>query len=520
MKKFTLTILATSDIHGYITPVQYSDNKQVNQGLAKLSTVIKQERDRNSTLLIDNGDTIQGSPITYYSYNVDQTNICPLVDIMNYLKYDAHVIGNHEFNYGINYLHSFIDHLNAPVLSCNIKTKDGGYYTTPYTIKEFKDGPKVAIIGVTTHYIPNWEKAETIANLEFEDAFTTLKNTVKQVKENEEVDCIIVSYHGGFERDLSTGEAHEDLTGENQGYQMLKEIEDIDVLITGHQHRSIHEDNIFGKAITQTAPNAFELAKVNIDFYYENETWRVISKKTDLLTSENVEPDQSIMNIIQPLEDSTQEWLDQVMGRLNSGHLLINDAFDARLNKHRLVRFLNQVQMDASGADISLVALANYIKGFNEEITMRDIISTYIYPNTLMVLEVAGQDIKDGIEMSAEYFEKVDDKVTISNKFTYPKPKHYNYDMYDGISYTIDLNQPVGERVQDITHNNQPLNMNEKYQIVMNNYRASGGGNFNMYKNKKVIKDIQQDMVELIANYIQKHKVIDIPNDKNVKIIY
>lgn len=519
----TLSILATTDIHGYITSTRYSDNKEVEFGLAKLASLIKKERSKNPTILIDNGDTIQGNALTYYDAKISNTSSkSPIADVFNYINYDACIIGNHEFNYGLEYLYRYMTNLKCPTLSCNIIKKTDGYFASyPYILKNIKDGPKIAIIGATTHYIPNWEKTSTIESLTFLDAFQSVKQTVDLIKKDENVDCIIVAYHGGIEKDLTTGEPLEQQTGENQGYKMLQEIEGIDILITGHQHRTLYEDNILGKAVTQSGCNGTTLAKIDIKFNLVNEKWVIKNKKTQLLKCDNISPDKEVLDLIRPLEKKTQIWLDKTIGQIgNDDDLLIKDHFKARLEKHKIVTFLNKIQLNVSNADISLVSLGNNIKGISKNITMRDIISTYVYPNTLNVLELSGKIIKEAIEKSSEYFRLVDGVVKVSDSYLYPKPQHYNYDMYDGITYTIDLKEPIGNRVKNIIYKGEPLNMNYKYQVVMNNYRASGGGNYNMFKNQKILKEINIDMVEIIVNYIRENKYIIVPDIKNINIVY
>ncbi|ERJ11307.1 bifunctional metallophosphatase/5'-nucleotidase [Haloplasma contractile] len=518
---FTLSVLSTTDLHGSVTSKRYSDNSEGNFGLAKIASLIKKERSKNPTLLIDNGDTIQGNALTYYDANIgghnDQT---PIAKVLNELNYDACVIGNHEFNYGLDYLKRYMTSLQCPTLSCNIKKKTGDFFASPYIIKNMDDGPKIAIIGATTHYIPNWEKPATIESLTFLDAYQSVKDTAKYIKGEHNVDCMIVAYHGGIEKDLKTGEPLAPLTGENQGYKMLEEIDEIDILLTGHQHRILNDDDAFGKAVTQGGSNGEVLSKIEIEFEKINDKWMLKDKSTCLMKCDHETIDQGIINLITPLEEKTQVWLDQTIGQVTNGELLINDPFKARLDKHKIVTLLNQIQMEISGADLSLVALGNYIKGFPKNITMRDVISTYIYPNTLCVLEVSGASLKEALEKTSEYFTVHNGEIKVSDAYLYPKPQHYNYDLYDGITYTIDLNEPVGRRIKDLTYKNHSLDMDQMYQVVMNNYRASGGGDYTMFKESNLIKEINTDMVEVITNYIRKHKQIDVPDIKNINIIY
>lgn len=297
---------------------------------------------------------------------------------------------------------------------------------------------------------------------------------------------------------------------------MLKSL-DIDVLLTGHQHRQL-SGTINNTTFIQTGMNGSHLGVVNIWFELINNKWNIISRESELLSVTNIEASDNILKLNEELESETQKWLDSELGRLSSGDCLITDNLKDRLNKHPMVELINKVQIDASGVDISCTALGNTVKGFKEIITMRDVISTYIYPNTLVVLEVSGKDLVKALEKTAEFFVIVDRKIAINKDFTEPKLELYNYDMYDGINYTIDISKPFGSRISNVTYKNENISLEKRYQVVMNNYRAAGGGKYDMYANAKVIKTVERDMVDIIADYIKMKKVIELGNINNIKI--
>ena len=222
---------------------------------------------------------------------------------------------------------------------------------------------------------------------------------------------------------------------------------------------------------------------------------------------QEIEADPDVLYLVTDYEEKTQKWLDQPIGTIH-GDMQISDAMQTRLQDHPFIEFINKIQMDIANVSISCTSLFhNTSPGFPKYVTMRDIVSNYIYPNTLKVIRITGADIKDALELSASYFTlKEDGTIIVNPSYIEPKPQHYNYDMWEGISYVLNISKPIGERVESLQHKGTPLNMSEEYDVVMNNYRASGGGNFFMFQNKPVIKDIPTDMSELIANYILKHK--------------
>lgn len=518
-----LLILETSDIHGNVFPINYGNNHETNSGFAKIATLIKEEtKNRENILLIDNGDVIQGTPLTYHyaKFLSDKKN--PMISILNHLEYDAAVMGNHEFNYGMELLRASVEESNFPWLSANIvnEATNEPAFGTPYFIKEFPNGLRVAVLGVTTHYIPNWENPSHIKGLTFVDTYETLKKWVQYLKENENYDLLVVSYHGGFERDLTTGEPTESLTSENQGYQICKEIEGIDVLLTGHQHRTI-ATTLHDIAIVQPSFNGQALGKVVLQFKFLNGKWQVINKATELVeVTDDTGVQEDVLALAAEFEEKTQNWLDQPIGEIK-GDMKIVDAFNVRLKDHPLIEFINKVQMDAAGVDISNTALFhNGSPGLPERVTMRDIVSNYIYPNTLKVIRISGQDIKDALEKCATYFTLNDKKeITVNPSFMDPKPQHYNYDMWEGIEYVLNISNPVGARVEKLLRNGEPLNLTAQYDVVMNNYRAGGGGDFEMFKDKPVIKEIQTDMTEILADYFLKRKTVEASCNHNWKVI-
>lgn len=523
MKKMNLIILETSDVHGNVYPINYGTNNEADLGLGKIASLVKKERVNNDhVLLIDNGDLIQGTPLTYHYARINHKRPNPMILLANELQYDAAVFGNHEFNYGKEILANAVKESNFPWMSANIINKESGepYYGQPYVIKEL-DGLKVGILGLTTPYIPNWEQPENIEGIEFADAAVVAKKWVAFLRNEKNVDIVIVSYHGGFERDLETGEPTEVLTGENQGYQICQEVEGIDVLLTGHQHRQIAGNKVNGVIVVQPGNNGIALGKVSLQLENQNGKWKCVAKTSELIPVTGVEADRELLDKVREYENETQDWLDQPIGKIE-GDMVVNDPMQIRMGDSALIEFINHVQMEIAGVDISNTALFdNQSPGLTEHVTMRDVVSNYIYPNTLKVIRITGKDMKEGLERSASYFKQYDGgEVEVNPSFTKPKPQHFNYDMWEGIEYIIDIRKPIGERIVKLEYKGSPIDLNGEYDVVMNNYRAGGGGDYFMYKDKPVIKDIPTDVSELIANYILEKQIVKATVNHNWKVIY
>lgn len=514
-----IQLLITSDVHGYLMPTTYRGITEP-VGLAKAASLIEQLRKQCPTILIDNGDLIQGSPLTYYHQKFQSDKPNPVINAANALNYDLAVFGNHEFNYGLPVLESTIEASQFPWLSGNIYTEDGSTWMKPYVVLDI-EGVRVGIVGVTTHFVTQWEDPSHIEGLRFEGAFESAKKWLAVLKEQENVDVTVLCYHGGFSHDLATGSLLEPDTGENEGYQMCQEL-DFDIMITGHQHREICT-TAFGKSIIQPGTKAVCVARISIDLEIDQDTGSVSSIRHEpklIYVDEETPLDERVVDAAREMHLLTEKWLDEPIGHIN-GNMRYNNAFDVRVNKHPYVEFIQQVQMHVTNAPISCTSLFHdHPGGFNEQVTMRDIVTNYIFPNTLKVLEVKGQYIYDALEQCATYFTIQDGQLEVDPSFIYPKAQAYNYDMWEGIEYVIDVRRPVGSRVISVEYQGKPLDRQENYEVVMNNYRATGAGNFPYFADSPVIKDIQIDMTELIAEYFAEFPVIQASCVQNFKVIW
>ncbi len=511
-----LKILATSDIHGYIMPTNFTQRDlDLPFGTAKAATKIRQLRQAacGPVLQIENGDFIQGSPLSYYVRKHEEHGAKALTQVVNRLAYDVSVLGNHEFNYGIEYLQEAIASYDHPVLAANILNASGQpAFGQPYALIE-KEGLTIAVLGLVTQHIPHWEHPATIEGLTFANIIDTAQAYVPRLRQL--ADVVVVAYHGGFSKDLQTGEPTELLTGENEGYDLLQQVSGIDALVTGHQHRQI-ATKINGVPVIQPGFQGAFVGEIILEL---DANKQVIASSAALHAVAEEQPDPEVVADFAALHEEVEAWLDQPVGKV-SGDMGICDPHQARLQEHPYIEFVNKVQMQASGADISGTALFNNEgKGFGEIITMRDILINYVYPNTLAVLNISGAELKAALEQTAEHFIIKNDEMIFNPEFAAPKPQYYNYDMYEGIEYVIDLSFPVGSRITTLNYQNKPVAPDDCLTIVLNQYRAVGGGNYAMFRPEKIIREIQIDMTELIAEYLRQHPVIDATVDNNFKII-
>ena len=499
-----IRLIATSDIHGEVFPWNYADGRKRNSGLARIRNLVRVMKDEN-TVVIDNGDSLQGSPLSFYHYTRHPEEISPVTKAMHAIGYDYVNLGNHDFDYGTDALFRHLENCSGTCLTANVL-----YEGTPigrrYDVRDF-DGVKVAFFALTTHRTPDWEPEEDIRGLTFLNAFDTAKEIVTEIKEKESADYIVCIYHGSFERDLQTGEPLMEDTGENQGYRILKEIPGIDIMISGHQHLSINT-TAFDTTVTQTIHNAREVAVIDIDDD-GIEAWIVPVLEA---------PDKELMEMLSGDEKGCQEWLDQPLGTCEND-LQITDEFEDRLHKSQVITFLNHVQREVTGADLSASSLFIGSAGFRHTITMRDLVTTYVFPNTLCVKKIDGRLLKEFLEKCAEFWDIDQGKIVISPAFEIPTPMYFNYEMVDGIEYTIKVSEPVGQRIVSLTKDGRPVRDDDTFTLCIDNYRAAGGGGFDMLKGIPDIYHGQTSMVEILATYIMEHQNICFEEQNNIQVI-
>lgn len=510
-----LTILSTSDVHGYLYPTNYSHRTdKEDYGFLKVATKIDQIKTQADAdewvITIENGDFIQGSPLTYFTAKKQAKYRSIYSQLTNAADYDAGILGNHEFNYGLPYLQQCEAKRNYPILAANLKENTGdGVLDAPYKILTHA-GVKVGILGLTTQYIPHWEQKEHIVGWQFESAVKVAKKWVPILRK--QVDVVIVAYHGGFECDLATGNPSERLTGENEGYQLLSEVPGIDALVTGHQHREI-ATICQGVPTTQPGEKGKYIGAIELEL---NEHRKVEKQSTHLISVADVVPAFKFEKLTTDLQTKVENWLDEPMGKV-AGNMKITDPMNARMSGHPYLTFINQVQMAATQTDLSATALFNdEVLGYDSTVTMRNIVNSYVYPNTLVVSEITGVDLKQALERCASFFTlNSNGKVTVSKKFREPKKQYYNYDIYSGINYAFDLNKPANHRLIALSYHGKPVQDDQKLAIVLNQYRGIGGGDYSMFQANKIVREVQIDMTELISNYFAKHPIVQAIDEGN-----
>ncbi|HKL41694.1 MAG TPA: 5'-nucleotidase C-terminal domain-containing protein [Clostridia bacterium] len=510
-----ITLLGTSDIHGAINSYDYATGDDYGErGLAIISSIVNQTREESeNTLLVDNGDTIQGSLLTDDLYNSDLTKDNPMIALMNIIGYDAMVLGNHEFNFGLDLVEKIVEEANFPILSANTYLKeDGSNYVGNYIVKEY-DGVKVGILGLTVPSIPKWDGPK-VEPLEFKHMADEAEKYIAQMKD-EGVDVVIVSAHSGLDS------RHE--TDGGDAARLIAERTDADVLITGHDHVNVNEV-INGTLVVAPKANygyMAEVAKVELTVENNNGEWEVTSKVPSFLQIGDYEADPQIVEASVEYDQVTKDFVSGTIGTATGDFhppSKVEGIPEAQIKDTAVIDLINDVQLEYTGADVSAAALFKPSSNIKEgDITYSDIFDIYKYPNTLYAVEVSGAELKDYMEWSASYFNTYEEgDLTISFN---PDIRGYNYDMFAGVDYQIDISKPAGERIVNLTMNGEPITDDQTIKLTVNNYRYGGLTSMEIISNEEYFNSDPKSLRSYIKDYIEEKGTISPTVDNNWEII-
>lgn len=516
-----VTLLATTDLHGRAMAYDYYADAPADLGLAKLATLIKQaRREAPDALLLDCGDTIQGTPLAYYFNRKNNTPPHPMMVAMNALGYVSLTPGNHEYNFGLGVLEKARREAAFPWLSANTyRAGTDQPAFAPYVLKEVA-GVRVGILGLTTPSIPNWENPENFSGLEFRPLVSEARKWVTHLREQERVDVVVIAGHFGVEENLATGRITPgDFAGENAALAIAREVPGVDVLFLGHTHRDIPALVVNGVLLAQAGRWGDRLARVDLTFTRESpqDRWALLARGGRTIpVSAATPPDPEINSLIEPYHSETQAWLSRRIGE--SARPL--EASTAHLEDSALLDLIHRVQLEAFGADVSLAA------NFNPRarvpagpITVRDVAGLYIYENTLYVIEVTGAQLKAALEHAARYFLPFEEGKTPEQLIDRSIPG-YNFDLAEGVSYEIDLRRPRGDRIRHLSFQGQPLAPDRKLRVAVNNYRYNGGGGYTMFKDAKVLERSGTEIRDLIIDWVERHGTIPAEPTRNWHLVY
>jgi len=493
-----LNILATTDVHGNIHAYDYIADERKPRGLWGLKNYIEDVRNSGYTTLIDIGDSFQGSPISHISTYMYRPESHPMKTVFEMLGYDGVVVGNHDFNYGYAFVDSIFRHSKFAYLAANVLRKDKEAFI-PF-LPVYVGDVKIAFLAITTPAVPWFEHPDNIKPYTFEDSVQTIKRWLPTLKED--FDHVILLAHMGFEKDPMTGKQTRYLPFENALYEILQTFPgEFPLIFHGHTHERKAPQKIGNTWVVAPPPYAEGLMHVSVNI--DKDTFDITDIK--LVPSQITETPQ----FIEELHKFTVRYMNQEIGTLE------DDMEFTPTKDSNGMEYLLYIMEKYSGADISVQSFMGKEPFVMEKgpIKIKDIYRIYPYENLLYVISMTGKEILDMLEKSAEYFKDFQCKDNEATLIRNPLVAFYNFDIYRGFHYTIDLSSPFGKRVS------ADLIPDKEYKVAVNSYRAGGSGGyigFRVARDRGITYSSSISIRDLIIrDIIQNGKIEQVKADNN-----
>ncbi|MGP3633439.1 bifunctional metallophosphatase/5'-nucleotidase [Streptomyces sp. 24-1644] len=540
-KRYSFTVMGTTDLHGnvfnwdYFTDKEFDDKAHNDVGLAKISTLvdrIREERGRHNTLLIDAGDTIQGTQLSYYYAKVDPITarrgpVHPMAQAMNAIGYDAAALGNHEFNYGIPVLRKFEEQCDFPLLGANaLDAKTLRPAFAPYVIKRLRTphgrDVRVAVLGLTNPGIAIWDKANVGGKMVFPGLEEQAARWVPKLR-SMGADVVIVSAHSGSSGTSSYGDQLPYV--ENAAGLVAEQVPGIDAILVGHAHSEIAEyfvtNGETGKQVVLSEPLKWgqRLTLFDFDLVWEKGRWTVERVGAEVLNSNEVAEDPKIVSLLGDEHTKVVAYVNQVIGT----SVVAMSTAQAPWKDEPIIDLINQVQAETvraglAGGEYAALPVLSQASCFSRtagipagEVTIKDAAGLYPFENTLEARLLTGAQLKEYLEYSARYYVQTAagapvDTSKLTNAGGIPD---YNYDAVSGVAYDIDIAKPVGSRIVNLTFEGVAIDPAAQFVFAVNNYRASGGGNFPHVPGAKQVWADSDEIRNTIISWVKAKGSVD-----------
>ncbi|TGA99339.1 5'-nucleotidase C-terminal domain-containing protein [Streptomyces sp. MZ04] len=540
-KRYSFTVMGTTDLHGnvfnwdYFTDKEFDDKDHNDVGLAKISTLvneIREERGRRNTLLIDAGDTIQGTQLSYYYAKIDPITaergpVHPMAQAMNGIGYDAAALGNHEFNYGIPVLRKFEEQCDFPLLGANAldaKTQRPAF--PPYFMKRLRTphgrDVKVAVLGLTNPGIAIWDKANVQGKMTFPGLEEQAAKWVPKLR-SMGADVVIVSAHSGSSGTSSYGDQLPYI--ENAAGLVAEQVPGIDAILVGHAHTEIAEyfveNKETGKKVVLSEPLKWgqRLTLFDFDLVWSKGRWTVEKVGAQVLNSHTAAEDAKVTKLLADEHKKVVAYVNQVIGMSTQAMSTAEGPY----KDVAIIDLINHVQAETvrealKGGRYAALPVLSQASCFSRtakipqgEITIKDAAGLYPFENTLEARLVTGAQLKEYLEFSARYFVQTAaggpvDPAKLTNADNIPD---YNYDALYGVTYEIDIAKAAGSRIVKLSFDGKELDPKAEFVLAVNNYRASGGGNFPHIAGAKQLWANSDEIRNTIIQWVRAKGTVD-----------
>ena len=472
-QEVNIKLLGTSDVHGRIVPWSYgADIEDKSGSYAQIATYVKDVRKNNkNVVLVEVGDAIQDNQIDVFAKDKKYYKDHPIPKVLNEMKYDIFVLGNHEFNFGMKALDEILKDIKAKKLTANFyHKKNDKRYIDATTIIE-KDGVKLGIIGLSTPMSAKFEEdTGNLKDMKFTSPTEEARTQVEKLKAKG-VDAIIAVTHMGIDNENNIPD-----TGMRD---VINAVDGIDVVIAGHMHKDVPSETIKNTLITEPHRYGTVVSEVDLTFdINDKKEVKLVKKESKTVPVKALEADKKIVEIYKPYHEKLRELNNVVIGQTENEMVPqeTKHGVSAAFSKDTgLSSFINDVEQHYSGADVVTFSFdhqkARMDKG---DIKKKDIIFNYRYAGgDVTVYEMTGKQLKEYMEWSANYFDTIQPGDT---EYRYnaerKKSKYVTYDIFGGVNYKIDLRNPQGSKIVDLTlADGKPVTDDMKLKVGMNSYR-------------------------------------------------
>lgn len=527
-REVKLKIVQTSDVHGNYYPYNFITQKDWAGSLARVHAFVRKKREiyKDNLILLDNGDILQGQPTAYYYNYIDTVSPHLCAEMMNYMGYDAGNMGNHDVETGRRVFDRWISECNFPVLGANIiDTATGETHLKPYKVME-RDGVKIVVLGMITPAIPAWLSENLWKGLRFDDMEQTAKKWMKIIREKEKPDLVIGLFHAGQDAFLMSGKYNE-----NASLSVAKNVPGFDMVLMGHDHARECKKiaNVAGDSVLIIDPASNAAVVSNVDVTIKLKDGKVQSKeiKGVLSATKNYGVSEEFMQKFAPQYNTVEQFVSKKIGTFTED-ISTRPAF---FGPSAFVDFIHSLQLDISGADISLVAPLSFDAEIKKgDIHVSDMFNLYKYENMLYVMTLSGKEIKDILEDS--YYMWTNQMKSPQDHLLWFKEKRregaedrasfqnfsFNFDSAAGIIYTVDVTKPKGAKITVVSMaDGAPFDLNKVYKVALNSYRGNGGGELltkgagipQEQLKDRIIFSTDKDLRFYLMNYIEKKGTLD-----------
>lgn len=517
-KTIDLKFIETSDVHGSFFPYDFINRKPKAGSLARVATYVNQLRSQHgeNVILLDNGDILQGQPVNYYSNYVDTTSANIAAQVVNYLRYDAQTIGNHDVETGHRVYDKWVSATHCPILGANvIDTKTNKPYLKPYTILK-RGGARIAIIGLLTPAIPNWLGENLWSGLRFEEMVSSARQWMRVVKEQEKADIVIGLFHSGKDGGITTPHYKEDAA-----LAVAREVPGFDVVFFGHDHTRYADavTNCEGKLVACLDPanNAMSVAQADLQLVKKKGHWCVKESLWKLVDVADLPVDTNFVDHFSAFNETVKAYANRVIGTFENT-ISTRDSYFGNSAFNDLI--LN-LELSITKADVAFNAPVSFDVAIKKgPVRVADMFNLYKYENQLFVMRLTGKEIRKALEMSYDLWVNTmtspDDHLLLLDSQTRGDQQRlgfknfsFNFDSAAGIDYEVDVTKPNGQKVKVLKMSNgEPFDENKYYKVAVNSYRANGGGEL-LTRGAGIAKDDLDDRIVWRSEFDLRHYLME-----------